>query len=224
MELKGDVLIHAERARVWQALNDPHVLMRCIPGCESVELTSPTERHVRVLLKAGPVRARFVGKITLSEVSPEHGCVMHFEGSGGNAGSASGKSSVQLTTQGEHTLVNYTATAAVAGKLGQIGARMLDAAAKQMADQFFGKLATTLNGDEAQAASHTTGPDTHHAGASTSTSLQPVATAHTHPSHPGAHAPLVAGSSVASESTRVLWFVLGSLSTGFGFWLAHVLK
>lgn len=216
MELKGNVLIHAERARVWLALNDAHVLMRCIPGCESVELTSPTERHVRVLLKAGPVRARFVGKITLSEVTPEHGCVMHFEGSGGNAGSASGKSSVQLTTQGEHTLVNYTATAAVAGKLGQIGARMLDAAAKQMADQFFGKLAITLNGEADQ--------DTHHAAAFTSTSLQPVATAHAHHNAPAAHTHVATGSSVASESTRVLWFVLGSLSTGFGFWLAHILK
>ena len=217
MELKGEVLINAERTRVWQALNDAHVLMRCIPGCESVEITSPTERHVRVLLKAGPVRARFVGKITLSDVVPDSSCVMHFEGSGGNAGSATGKSSVQLTTQGDNTRVEYTATAAVAGKLGQIGARMLDAAAKQMADQFFSKLARSLNGDDAtdairapsHAASATGG--THHAATNSA-------------SHTGTHASASASGGVSSESTRVLWFVLGSLATGFGVWLGTVLK
>jgi carbon monoxide dehydrogenase subunit G len=210
MELKGEVLINAERTRVWHALNDPHVLMRCIPGCESVEVTSPTERHVRVLLKAGPVRARFVGKITLSDVVPDSSCVMHFEGSGGNAGSATGKSSVQLTTRGENTQVEYTATAAVAGKLGQIGARMLDAAAKQMADQFFSKLARTLNGDDVTDAIR---PATaaHSAGHAATSHVTPH---HTHSSEGG----------TSSELTRVLWFVLGSLATGFGVWLGTVLK
>jgi len=211
MELKGEVLINAERTRVWQALNDAHVLMRCIPGCESVEITSPTERHVRVLLKAGPVRARFVGKITLSDVVPDSSCVMHFEGSGGNAGSATGKSSVQLTAQGENTRVEYTATAAVAGKLGQIGARMLDAAAKQMADQFFSKLARSLNGDDATDAIRT---PAHAAPAATHTTQQ------THHTQTSQHE----GPGLSSESTRVLWFVLGSLATGFGVWLGTVLK
>ena len=222
MELKGEVLINAERTRVWQALNDPHILMRCIPGCESVEVTSPTERHVRVLLKAGPVRARFVGKITLSEVVPDSGCVMQFEGSGGNAGSATGKSTIALSSQDDGTRVHYTATAAVAGKLGQIGARMLDAAAKQMADQFFGKLARTLNGEDvseptaagahASAVSHMTATN----GAATNGTSTNAATTQS------AHS--LAASAHASESTRMLWFVLGSLATGFGVWLGSVLK
>lgn len=211
MELKGEVLIHAERTRVWQALNDAHVLMRCIPGCESVEITSPTERHVRVLLKAGPVRARFVGKITLSDVVPDSRCVMHFEGSGGNAGSATGKSSVQLTSQGEHTRVDYTATAAVAGKLGQIGARMLDAAAKQMADQFFSKLARSLNGEDATDAIRAPGHASHAPAGETHAKAHAASSGHE-------------GGGLSSESTRVLWFVLGSLATGFGVWLGTVLK
>ena len=141
MELNGEVRIAAPRESVWNALNDERCLMQCIPGCEAVDVTSPTERHVRLLVKAGPVRARFVGKITLSDVTPNSACMMNFEGSGGAAGMATGKSSVQLSDDSGGTLVRYTATASVGGKLGQIGARMLDAASKQMADQFFTRLA-----------------------------------------------------------------------------------
>ncbi|NQW80247.1 MAG: carbon monoxide dehydrogenase, partial [Polaromonas sp.] len=75
MELTGEVRIAAPRESVWQALNDERCLMQCIPGCEAVEITSPTERHVRLLVKAGPVRARFVGNITLSDVIPNSACV-----------------------------------------------------------------------------------------------------------------------------------------------------
>ena len=130
MELTGEVRIAAPRERVWHALNDARTLMACIPGCEEVEITSATERHVRLLVKAGPVRARFVGKIVLSDVFAGSACVMNFEGSGGTAGMATGRSSVQLLDDGDGTVVRYTATASVGGKLGQIGARMLDAASR----------------------------------------------------------------------------------------------
>ena len=86
MELNGDIFIDAARERVWQALNDPQVLLASIPGGEEVRQLSPTETHVRVLIKMGPVRARFVGKILMSEVRANEGCVMNFEGSGGAAG------------------------------------------------------------------------------------------------------------------------------------------
>ena len=110
MELTGEVLIAATRENVWRALNDARTLMECIPGCEEVEITSETERHVRLLVKAGPVRARFVGKITLSDVVLNSACIMNFEGSGGAAGMATGKSSVQLIDEAAGTRVTYTAT------------------------------------------------------------------------------------------------------------------
>ena len=205
MELTGEVRIAAPRESVWKALNDERCLMQCIPGCEAVEITSPTERHVRLLVKAGPVRARFVGKINLSDVTPNSACVMNFEGSGGAAGMATGKSSVQLIDDNGGTLVRYTATASVGGKLGQIGARMLDAASKQMADQFFtrlGKVLSTEPVDTAPAA------------------LGAAAPAH-RPTAP-MYRPDVAPAS--GEGTRVLWFALGCLATGFGFTLAHFLR
>ena len=205
MELTGEVRIAAPRESVWQALNDEHCLMQCIPGCEAVEITSPTERHVRLLVKAGPVRARFVGKISLSDVLPNSACVMNFEGSGGAAGMATGKSSVQLSDDNGGTLVRYTATASVGGKLGQIGARMLDAASKQMADQFFTRLGKIL-------------------------SAEPVETASAMPVEAVKQQRQVAPTyrqespSTSSEGTRVLWFALGCLATGFGFTLAHFLR
>jgi hypothetical protein len=137
MELAGEVLIDAPRERVWAALNDPTVLQASIPGCEELVDTSPTERSARVMVKVGPVRARFTGKVTLSEVQPPHRCRLGFEGSGGAAGMASGHSQVELHEQDGGTRLTYTVKASVAGKLGQIGGRMIDASARQLADQFF---------------------------------------------------------------------------------------
>lgn len=205
MELTGEVRIAAPRESVWHALNDERCLMQCIPGCESVEITSPTERHVRLLVKAGPVRARFVGKISLSDVTPNSACVMNFEGSGGAAGMATGRSSVQLSDDNGGTLVRYTATASVGGKLGQIGARMLDAASKQMADQFFSRLGKILSAEPVEIV----------------TAIQSEAA---RPQRQAVPAYRPEGPSSASEGTRVLWFALGCLATGFGFALAHFLS
>ncbi len=204
MELTGEVRIAARRESVWHALNDERTLMQCIPGCEEVEITSPTERHVRLLVKAGPVRARFVGKITLSDVTPGSACVMNFEGSGGTAGMATGQSSVQLSDDGDATLVRYTATASVGGKLGQIGARMLDAASKQMADQFFSRLAHALDAAPAGAVAEVPAGQ-----------ARPGSAAQPH-RPPAAPAP--------QEGARILWFAMGCLATGFGFVLASLLR
>lgn len=222
MELTGEVRIAAPRERVWHALNDARTLMACIPGCEEVEITSPTERHVRLLVKAGPVRARFVGKISLSDVVDGSACVMNFEGSGGTAGMATGKSSVQLRDDGDATVVHYTATASVGGKLGQIGARMLDAASKQMADQFFKRLSQEL-GDGPTAASANAATTAPAASAGETKSTPDAAT--TPPSRTGAtHSAAAPATALLSEGTRVLWFACGCAATGFGVWLASLLR
>ena len=129
MELIGEVAMDAPRERVWAALNDAAVLAACIPGCEQVSDESPDVRLVRVMVKMGPVRARFNGRITMSEVDVPRRCVMAFEGSGGAAGMASGRSQVELREEGASTVLTYTVKASVGGKLGQIGGRMMDASA-----------------------------------------------------------------------------------------------
>jgi carbon monoxide dehydrogenase subunit G len=215
MELTGAMLMAAPRERVWQALNDPNVLVHCIPGCEEVQQISPTETHTRVLLKMGPVRARFVGKILMSDIRPAEGCTLDFQGSGGAAGFARGTSVVTLASEGDSTRLQYSATASVGGKLGQIGGRMIDASAKQMAEQFFSALQAQLAG--------TPVAEVLPAYPAMEASLpQPPQ----QPQHQPVSAVRVAAPvspPMMAEGVRALWFCLGALSTGFGVWLASQL-
>lgn len=227
MELTGDILIAAPREKVWAGLNDPEVLVRCIPGCEAMEATSPTERTARVAVKVGPVRARFAGHIRMEDVRANEGCTLNFEGSGGAAGMAKGHSNVVLADEAGGTRLSYTTQASVGGKLGQVGGRMIDAAAKQMADQFFsafnGLMAEPAGAaaaePEAPAAVEAPTPAAPEAGAS-SPAVAPATPSFTPTvaTRPAAPAP-----APTPESLRVLWFALGALSTGFGVWIASLL-
>ena len=222
MELNGDILVAAPREQVWLALNDPAVLARCIPGCESMEALSETERSARVAVKVGPVRARFSGHIRMLDVRAGEGCTLQFDGAGGAAGMAKGQSSVRLSDEDGGTRLHYTAQASVGGKLGQVGGRMIDAAAKQMADQFF----VAFQKELAPAAAESTASAA--ADAPPLLALQPPAPASTPAPTPwprdtsAPQAPPLPPAP-AGEGQRVLWFVLGALSTGFGVWIASLL-
>lgn len=207
MELTGDILIGAPREKVWAGINDPEILIRCIPGCESMEATSPTERTARVAVKVGPVRARFVGHVRMEDIRPNEGCVLRFQGSGGAAGMAKGHSKVELTDEAGGTRLRYTAQAAIGGKLGQVGGRMIDAASKQMADQFFAAFNGQMVGVPAVEAESEQAAET---AAAPSPAFVPRSIQVPQPAASG-------------EGVRVLWFVLGALSTGFGVWIASLL-
>lgn len=215
MELSGDILIGAPREKVWAGLNDPEILTRCIPGCEAMEATSPTERTARVAVKVGPVRARFVGHVRMEDIRPNEGCVLRFQGSGGAAGMAKGHSNVELTDEAGGTRLRYTAQAAIGGKLGQVGGRMIDAASKQMADQFFTAFNEQLAGAPVAEAAESAPAET-----AATTTATPAAAPHPTFVPRTVHAPQPAAS---GEGVRVLWFVLGALSTGFGVWIASLL-
>ena len=147
MEMTGRYRIPASRDKVWDALNDPVVLKACIPGCEALEKTSDSEMTATVKAKVGPVSATFTGTVTLSKLDPPNGYTISGEGKGGPAGFAKGGADVTLTDDDGMTLLTYTAKAQVGGKLAQVGARLIDATAKQMADQFFAAFAKKV-GDE----------------------------------------------------------------------------
>lgn len=146
MDMTGEYRIPAPRERVWQALNDPEMLQICIPGCESLEQTGEHELMARVKVKIGPVRARFNGKVTLSQINPPKSYVISGQGAGGTVGFVKGSAEVHLATQGKDTILTYTAKAQVGGKLAQIGSRLVNSSAKKMADDFFGTLSTQLGG------------------------------------------------------------------------------
>jgi uncharacterized protein len=137
MEFKGRYLIPAPAEKVWAALNNPEVLRQCIPGCERMEKADPTHFSASATLKIGPVKATFKASIALEDLDPPRHCRLKGEGQGGVAGFARGEAEVDLTPGDGGTTLSYTAQANIGGKLAQIGQRLIDGAAKQIADDFF---------------------------------------------------------------------------------------
>jgi len=148
MDFKGKYSIPARPAAVWAALHEPEMLAAAIPGCETVEKLSPTEFKARAVIKVGPVKARFDGKVELRELEPSagvaHAMMLRGEGQGGAAGFARGESQVRLSAEGDGTLLEYDAKAIVGGRLAQVGQRLIDGAAKALADEFFAKFASVM--------------------------------------------------------------------------------
>ncbi len=151
MNMTGEALIGARRERVYEALNDPEILVRSIPGCEKIEKVSDTEMSAKVVVKVGPVKAKFAGRITLSDLNPPESFTISGEGKGGAAGFAKGSAKVNLESNGAGTVMRYEVNARVGGKLAQLGGRLIDGTAKKLADEFFanfGEIVTDRVGGE----------------------------------------------------------------------------
>ena len=149
MDMTGEYRVPAPRETVWQALNDVEVLRQSIPGCDEIEKTSDTSFTAKVTAKVGPVKAKFSGAVTLSDIDPPNGYTISGEGTGGAAGFAKGGAQVTLEEDGDGTLLKYTVNATVGGKLAQIGSRLIDSTSKKMANEFFGKFVEVVGGADA---------------------------------------------------------------------------
>jgi uncharacterized protein len=144
MDMSGSQRIEAPRQKVWEALNDPEILKQSIPGCQAIEKTSPTEMNAKAVLKIGPVKATFNGKVTLSDLDPPNGYTISGEGQGGVAGFAKGGAKVRLEEEGEATILHYDVKADVGGKIAQLGARLIDGTARKLAGEFFEKFGAAV--------------------------------------------------------------------------------
>jgi carbon monoxide dehydrogenase subunit G len=144
MDMTGERRIPASREKVWAALNDPVILKQSIPGCEVLEKTSDTEFKATAAIKIGPIAARFTGRVALTDIDPPNGYTIGGEGQGGVAGFAKGGAVVKLSDDGSDTLLTYDVKAQVGGKIAQLGARLIDATAKSMAEQFFTRFAAQV--------------------------------------------------------------------------------
>ena len=152
MDMTGSERIAAPRERVYAALNDPEILKAAIPGCEAIEKTSETEMTATVVTKVGPVKAKFQGAVTLSELDPPQGYVISGEGKGGPAGFAKGGARVRLEADGAATVLHYEVKADVGGKLAQLGSRLIDGTAKKLSGEFFSRFADLVAEPQAAAA------------------------------------------------------------------------
>lgn len=146
MEMNGSHIIPASRETVWDALNNPDVLRACIPGCEELEMSSPTEMSATVVTKIGPVKAKFKGDVTLENLNPPNSYTISGEGKGGIAGFAKGGADVTLTEVPEGTQLDYNVDAKVGGKIAQLGSRLIDSTARKLADQFFTNFSEKVGG------------------------------------------------------------------------------
>ena len=139
--IEGEERISAPVQKVWEALNDPDVLKACIPGCESLEKKSDTDLAAIVVLKIGPIKAKFTGAVTLKNLNPPHSYTIEGEGKGGIAGFAKGGADVTLTEESAGiTVLNYAAKADVGGKIAQLGSRLITSTSKKLAGEFFSTL------------------------------------------------------------------------------------
>ncbi len=150
MDMTGEYQITAPRDVVWTALNDAEVLKACIPGCQELEKTSDTEMNAKVVLKIGPVKAKFNGEVELINIEAPASYTIQGEGSGGIAGFAKGHADVVLVEDGEGTILSFTAHANVGGKIAQLGSRLIDSTAKKLANKFFDNFHDYLSNDDSE--------------------------------------------------------------------------
>lgn len=145
MTMNGVYQLAVPPQTAWEKLNDPATLKACIPGCEQLDKTSETEFQAVATTKIGPVKAKFKGKVTLSDLDPPHGYKISGQGDGGVAGFAKGGATVKLEPKDGGTLLTYTVEAQIGGKLAQLGQRLINGAAKKIADDFFQNFAAAVN-------------------------------------------------------------------------------
>ena len=144
MTMTGEVQLPATRQAVWEKLNDPEVLKACIPGCEELNVVGENEFEAVAVNKIGPVKAKFKGKVQLTDIDPPNGYKISGQGDGGIAGFAKGGATVSLSDHEGGTMLKYDVEAQIGGKLAQLGQRLINGAAKKMADDFFARFAEAV--------------------------------------------------------------------------------
>jgi len=144
MTMSGEYQLAVPRETVWEKLNDAETLNACIPGCEQLDKLSDTEFQAVATTKIGPVKTRFKGKVTLSDMDPPNGYRISGQGDGGVAGFAKGGATVKLLPKDGGTLLSYEVEAQIGGKLAQLGQRLINGAAKKVADDFFANFAAAV--------------------------------------------------------------------------------
>lgn len=137
MKISGERVIAAPVSVVWASLFDPAVLQASIPGCESVAQVSDDRYEAVTVVAIGPLKARFSGALTITDVDAPARCTLVFEGAGGAVGVAKGNAQVILWPGEGCTTLQYESDVQISGKLAQVGARLIDGVARKLSAEFF---------------------------------------------------------------------------------------
>ena len=151
MHIEGTKILAAPRAEVWAAFNDPEFLRQAIPGCQKVVEGEGGRLDIQLTFSVGPIKANFSSEVEKKEVVELSSYVLEGKGSAGPAGSGSGRVQVFLQDVAEGTQLDYQVDTQVSGRIAQLGARMIDGAARRFSEEFFAN-ATRLLSDETPAA------------------------------------------------------------------------
>ncbi len=208
MKLSGENRINASPSEVWRALNDPDILRKAIPGCDTLEKLSDTQFKATVTTKIGPVQAKFTGEVDLLDLDPPHGYTISGKGSGGVAGNARGAAKVKLEPDGDGTKLTYDVDAQVTGKLAQLGSRLIDSTAKMLAGQFFNKFEQLVSRPEVSSAAEPSGAI---AGAAVAAGSVAAAGATSAAKHAAKGAASAAGQATTKAIPAWLWAVIIAL-------------
>ena len=145
MDINGEYRIACDRQQVWEALNDPQMLKKCIPGCESLDMADATHMNARIVATIGPVKSKFDTRISLDKLNPPESYTLNGESKAGAAGFGKGSADVHLKETEDGTLLRYEAKFQVGGKLAQVGSRLVLGATRKLADEFFGNFSRELD-------------------------------------------------------------------------------
>jgi len=204
MKMTGEQRIAAPIGDVWAALNDADVLRASIPGCQSLESDGNNGFKAAATIKVGPISARFGGFVQLSDLDPPRSYRITGEGSGGAAGAAKGGALVRLEEQGEETLLVYDVTADVSGRLAQLGGKLIDVTAKQLAGVFFSRFSEEVLKRRAGAATETA-----------AARVAPTATEPVRAPLPARPAPVEAAPAAGPGAVGLLLLLAAALVAGF---------
>lgn len=139
MRLEGTYTLDAPRDRVWELLNDPHVLARCTPGMKQLEPAEGDTYKATMEVGVGPVKGTFQGKVEVAERRAPEQITLRVQG-GGSAGMVRAEGTITLREVDGRTVLSYTGEAQVSGLIASVGQRMIGSVAKMLADQFFSNL------------------------------------------------------------------------------------
>ncbi|PZF81428.1 SRPBCC family protein [Jiangella anatolica] len=146
MKVSGTAVLHAPRADVWKALNDPAVLVRTIPGCQRLESSGPDQYRMTVSAGVGTIKGSYDGDVRLHSQREPASFVLTASGAGA-PGTVSADVHVTLTdAEDGSTRLEYDADAIVGGMIGGVGQRMLAGVAKKTAGEFFAAVDDVLTG------------------------------------------------------------------------------